>query len=478
VRKAIAAAEPEPYTLTAPRAAPVLGPYQARIDALVAENERLPRKQRYTSRRIYTLIRDEGYAGSESTVRRYIGQCQQEQQQRPVYLPLEFDPGTDAQVDWGEAVALIAGERVTVQLFYMSLCYSRRLFMMAFPNQKQEAFFAGHVHAFHHFQGVPQRLSYDNLKTAVFQVLAGHKRQEQEAFTIFRSHYLFDAHYCTPGQGHEKGRVEGSVGFGRRNFMVPIPVVDSFAALNAHLLAQCVADDQRRVSRQPATIGEAWELERPYLRSLPPHDYECCITIPVVLNPYSQVEFETNRYSVPAKQAYRQLVLKVYPFRIDIVHLDKTIASHPRCYGHQQDVLDPLHYLPLVAQRPGAFDHATPIRRWRATWPPVYEHLLAQLRERWPEGQGVREFIQVLQLHQDHPAALIEQAIQQALDYGCAHADGVTLCLHDLCQPAAPLPAALASWPLTSVPAATWATAGTQPLDLTGYDQLLEQSPP
>jgi len=135
VRKAIASAEPVRYTLKQSREAPVLGPYKARIDQLLAENERLPRKQRYTWRKIYQIIKAEGYTGSESGVRTYIAERRREQKRPRVYIPLEFDPGTDAQVDWGEGIAIIAGEWVTVQLFYMRLCYSRRLFMMAFPAQ-------------------------------------------------------------------------------------------------------------------------------------------------------------------------------------------------------------------------------------------------------------------------------------------------------------------------------------------------------
>ena len=153
VRKAIASPEQEAYALTVSRPAPVLGPYKERIRELLVENERLPRKQRYTGHKIYQAIQKEGYAGSESTVRGYIAQLRQTKKRRKVYLPLEFDPGTDGQVDWGEGMAIIAGERVKVQLFYMRLCYSRKLFMMAFPNQKQEAFYEGHVRAFHHFNG-------------------------------------------------------------------------------------------------------------------------------------------------------------------------------------------------------------------------------------------------------------------------------------------------------------------------------------
>lgn len=469
VRKAISSAEPTPYTLKAPRPALVLGPYKGRIGELLAESERMPRKQRYTGYKIYQIVEAEDYDGSASTVRGYIAKRRKEKKRPQVYIPLEFDPGTDGQVDWGEAVAIIAGERVTVQLFLMRLCYSRKLFVRAFPTQKQEAFFEGHVMAFHHFQGVPRRISYDNLKVAVQRILEGRKRQEQQAFIVFRSHYLFESHFCTPGQGHEKGRVEKGVGFSRRNFMVPIPRVASFGELNAHLLAACLADDQRRVDRQPVMIGEAWEMEKPYLLPLPEKDFKCCITKSVTLNGFGQVEFETNRYSVPAKDAYRNLVIKAYPFRIDVLYVDDVIASHPRCYGRKQDILDPQHYLPLLERRPGAFDHAKPIRRWRESWPPVYERVLARLRAQWPDGRGVREFVRVLKLHQDHPADLIAQAIEQALEYGCAHADGVKLCLHQLMNPETPVsPLDLVRWP-------ELVTVGTQTPDLQCYDRLLER---
>jgi transposase len=469
VKKAIRSAESGRYTLTQPRPAPVLGPYKVRIDELLEQNERLPRKQRYIGHTMYKDIHAQGYRGSESTVRGYIAQRRREKRRPQVYIPLEFDPGTDAQADWGEALAIIAGERVTVQVFFMRLCYSRRLFVMAFPAQKQEAFFEGHVRAFHHFQGVPQRISYDNLKAAVLRVLQGQNRQEQQAFIVFRSHYLFASHFCTPGQGHEKGRVEDGVGFGRRNFMVPPPDVASFDELNAHLLAACLEDDERCIDRQPMTIGEAWEVEKPYLLPLPEKDFECCVVDTVVLNSFGQVEFETNRYSVPAEKAYHNLVVKAYPFRVDVLHMNDVIASHPRWYGKKQDILDPLHYLPLLEQRPGAFDHAKPIRRWRESWPAVYERLLARLREQWPDGKGVQEFVRILRLHEEHPAEVIERAVEQALAYGCVHLDGVLLCLRQLLQPQS-LPSVidLSAWPeLVAV--------GRQALDLQRYDELLER---
>ncbi len=469
IKKALASAEARRYNLKEAREAPVLGAYKARIEELLAQNEQLPGKHRLTGRRIYELVREEGYEGSLSGVRVYLWQLRKAQKKVKVFLPLEFEPGQDGQVDWGEAEVVLAGEQVKVQIFVMRLSYSRKIFVMAFPNQKQECFFAGHVAAFQHFGGIPGRLSYDNLKTAVKKILKGRKRQEQESFIVFRSHYLFDSHFCSRGAGHEKGRVEGGVGYARRNFMSPLLKTDDFEQLNEQLRQACLVDDGRRVDRQPHTIAEGWQQEIPHLNPLLDHDFDCCREVEARLNGYSQVVVETNRYSVPTDRAAAQLRIKLYPFKVKIYRPDEkeALAVHPRCYGRQQDIVDPLHYLSLLEQRPGALNHAKPVRQWRANWPAVYERLLAELQRRQPEGEGVRQFVRVLKLHQHYPPDLIEQAVTLALYYQCAHADGVELCLRQLLQPE-PVPIEL---DLSHKPKLHG--VGEQPLPLTSYNQLL-----
>jgi transposase len=181
VRKAVESPTPPAYTQTTPRAAPKLGAFHERIAALLAERERQPRKQRYTSRRIYQILVSEGYTGSEARVRGSIGALTQTQQHPKTFVPLEFDPGQDAQADWGEAQVILAGVPVTIRLFIMRLCYAHRTFAMAFPTERQEAFFLAHVSAFAFFGGVPHRVSYDNLTTAVQPIFTGRTRQEQQA---------------------------------------------------------------------------------------------------------------------------------------------------------------------------------------------------------------------------------------------------------------------------------------------------------
>lgn len=350
IRRAISNAPP---SLKSPpssafRSAPIFGPFQARVEALLAQNDSLPRKQQYTSHRIFEIIRAEGYQGCESRVRQHTAFWKETHRPPELFLPLEFEPGQDAQVDWGEAVAIVGGQRQKVQFFVMHLCYSRRTYAACFPSQNQESFLWAHVQAFRHFGGVPHRISYDNLATAVKLAFdktkkRGRSRQEARAFTAFRSYYLFESHFCTPAQGHEKGGVEGAVGYTRRNFLVPLPIATSFEDLNQQVIERCLQEDTRTVARDTQTIGEAWEKERPLLLPLPASHYDCCDRVTVRLTPYSQAQYETNRYSVPVKRARRTVTVKAYPFTIDIFDGEQKLASHVRCYEREQDIFDPLH---------------------------------------------------------------------------------------------------------------------------------------
>lgn len=480
VREALSPDDAKLTTPTRSYPAPVFGPYQRRVEALLQQNEQLPLKQRYTARRIFEVLRDEGYQGSESTVRHAIAALKAAKDRPEVFLPLEFEPGQDAQVDWGEAWVEMAGSRQKVQLFIMRLCYSRRTFAMTFPTQKQESFLFGHVQAFHHFAGVPHRISYDNLGTAVKLTYektgkAGRPRHEVQAFVAFRSHYLFSSHFCTVGEGHEKGQVESGVGYIRRNAMVPLPQAVDFADLNQQLLERCLKEDHRRVSRETTTIGEAWEQERSHLLPLPPSDYECCEMKVVRLTPYSQATYETNRYSVPVNRARREVTVKAYPFRVEIWDGFEQLATHVRCYKREQDLFDPLHYLPLLEQRPGAFDYAKPLKQWRKGWPACYHQMLALLRNKWPEGRGVQEFVRILMLHQTYSKEQMEQAIVQALQLGCVHFDGVVYCLCQITGEASPS-GHRSRHDLDLSHRPDLDAIGKHPIDLSVYDRLLKQS--
>jgi hypothetical protein len=243
--------------------------------------------------------------------------------------------------------------------------------------------------------------------------------------------------------------------------------VPTYDDLNTHLHTCCQRDDVRIVHGETQSIGILWQQEHPRLRPLPPHPLDYAVTRTVRLTRSSQVAFEPNRYSVPVDQARPTLILKATPFRIDLLTEQAIIASHPRCYDRNQDILNPLQYLPLVPQRPGAFHHAKPLHQWREQWPPDYDRFLTRFQERHPDGRGIRECIDVLQLHRHYPAALVAEAMSFAVTYQCSDAASVLALLHQLQQDARPA----AAVDLSTQPQVQ--QIAQQPLDVQQYDRLL-----
>jgi len=244
------------------------------IDGWLIDDKDAPRKQRHTARRVWQrLVAEHGATVAEVTVSRFVARRRVELglEQREVSIPQTHLAGAEAEVDFSEFYATIAGAVIKLWMFVMRLSHSGRAFHVAFATQAQEAFLEGHVLAFEHFGGVPGRVRYDNLKPAVIRVLKGRDRTESERFTALRSHYGFDSFFCRPGieGAHEKGGVEGEIGRFRRRHLVPVPKVDSLAALNELLATGDLVDDERVITGRPITIGAAFTVEALSLMPLP-----------------------------------------------------------------------------------------------------------------------------------------------------------------------------------------------------------------
>ena len=214
----------------------------------------------------------------------------------------------------------------------------------------------------------------------------------------FRSHYIFTSHFCTPGEAHEKGEVENLVGASRRDFFVPLPQVASFAELNTYLAACCEKQKGRRLRGETKTIGELWQEEKVLMRALPLTSYPIGRLVPAIVSHSAQVTFESNRYSVPALYQKREVLIRASVWQIDVLadRGSTLIASHPRGYEREQDILDPRHYLGLLAQRPGALEHCKAIQQWerQGRWPTIFGKYLQALRAVHPGGSqaATREY--------------------------------------------------------------------------------------
>src|SRR4051812_2192142 len=270
VRQALASAVPPAKRAPVSRPAPKLGAYRAIIDGWLQDDLQAPRKQRHTAKRVWSRLVDEhGADVAQTTVRDYVRARRREMglPAGEVFVPQHHEPGAVAEVDWGQAQAELGGELVTVHLFVMRASFSGATFCQASLAETQQAFLELHVEAFEWFGGVFAAIRFDNLKSAVKQVLKGRRRVESDRFVALRSHYLFASQFTTPGieGAHEKGGVEGEVGRFRRNHLVPVPSVAGLAELNTVLLAACEADLGRRIDGRRETVGQAWAAERPVL---------------------------------------------------------------------------------------------------------------------------------------------------------------------------------------------------------------------
>src|SRR5208283_5072315 len=242
---------------------------------------RRPRKQRQTAHRIWERIRQErSDTVAEATVRRYVREGKQKfgLTGRETFVPQVYEWGGEAQVDWYEAMADFAGERLRVYIFAMRSMASGGAFHVAYYHATQQAFLEAHELAFSYFGGVFRCLRYDNLKSAVKKILRGHQREETERLIAFRSHWGFQTEFCNPARGNEKGGVEGEVGYFRRNHLVPVPRVANLAELNVLLLGGCRQDQQRRIAGKPMAVGEAMEIEREHLLPLADEGFELAET--------------------------------------------------------------------------------------------------------------------------------------------------------------------------------------------------------
>ena len=419
VRQALASALP-PQRTTTPRAAPVLGAWKPLIRSWLIEDRAAPRKQRHTARRIWERLLDEhGATVAESTVREYVRELRPELGTggglASVAIVACHGAGEEAEVDFGEATVILAGEATKVHLFHLRLSASGKAVTLAFLSPDQTAFLEGHAIAFARLGGVPGRIRYDNLTSAVKKVLVGRDRTETDRFIALRSHYGFDPFFCIPGQSgaHEKGGVEGEVGRFRRRHLVPVPRVADMAAFDALLVAADRRDDGRRIEGRAETVGQAFGAERPSLRPLPSEPFMAAVTLTARVDAKARICVRQRWYSVPAHLAGREVTARLGARHVEVLAGGALVARHERSQrkGTQTLALD--HYLEVLVRKPGAMPSSLTLAQARAAGAitPAHERFWARARRKHGDAAGTRAFIEVLLLHRSLPFVAIHAAL-------------------------------------------------------------------
>jgi transposase len=420
VAKMLAFSVPPGYRRSRPPARPKLDPFVGIIDRILEEDKGQPAKQQHTSKRIFERLRDEhGYSGGITIVKDYVHE--RRQRQREMFVPLRHEPG-HAQVDFGEALAVIRAEERKIHFFAMDLPHSDACLVQAYPAESSEAFCEGHNVSFEFFGGVPRSILYDNLKLAVARILGDGQRQRTRIFSELQSHYLFTDRFGRPGKGNDKGKVEGLVGYARRNFMVPIPHAASFAELNAQLLEHCRRRLGDRLRGHDETIGERLVRDQAALRSLPATPYEACEKRAARVSSLSLVRYRGNDYSVPTSYGHREVLVRGYIHEVVISCGAEEIARHPRSYEREDFVFNPLHYLALLERKIGALDQAAPLAGWAL---PEEFATLRRLLEARMGKPGKREFVQVLRLMEVFRPDDVLAGVREAIARGVIGFDAV-----------------------------------------------------
>jgi transposase len=406
VKRALENPEPRQYTLSVPRKCTVAETVRPIVQQWLQDDQSKPRKQRHTQTRIYERLRDEyQFTGSRRTISTLVKKLQGKTPE--VFCPIDHAPAGEVQIDWGQATVVLAGEETKLMIFCARSAYSKATFVRAYRRDDMISFLDAHVHMFAWLGGVPNKLAYDNLKTAVAHVYAGKNRQLTQRFLALRSHYLFTSRFCNVASGNEKGHVENSVKRAERTYLTPLPQVNTLDALNQHLWRWTQLDLQRIDKDSGQTYGQLFQDEQKHFRPLPETPFAACVSNAIRIDKRATVPHGQSRYSVPVQYATQHATVRAFIDRIEVLCDNKRIATHERVQPGEWS-LQIAHYISLLETKPGLLDSGKPFAK--QAWTRNQELFRNELEHRY-QGDGTRRFIEILLLAKHHDWRDVSRAI-------------------------------------------------------------------
>jgi len=327
-----------------------------------------------------------------------------------VFVPLSYEPGEAIQIDWGEATIYLAGKKIKLNLFCMRECYSADIYCRGFYRQNEESFLEAQINGLEYFDGAPKRMIFDNAKVAVKEGFGAHAKT-QDRYKALAAHYAFKCEYCNIAAGHEKGLVEGLVGWARRNILVPIPRVATMDELNAEILRRCLKYREHKIKGREQTVGEMAKTTRVRLTQLPRYRFDPSKSMTARVDDFSTVRFDYNHYSVPVKYAGKEISIKGYGNEIEMLYRNNEIARYQRCYQRGQTKYRLEHYIDLIEKRPRSVFNAKPVK----------SNISAELLEIGKRLSGPREMVKLLRLFVDYGEDKLMTAI------GCIQSNEISV---------------------------------------------------
>lgn len=428
--------EVEPKYRRQKQCAPKLGEFKALLTKWLETEALLPKKQRRTAMRLYEGLVAEGYTGAYDSVRRFVKQWKAENKDTPTpkqaFVPLAFKPGEVCQFDWSQEVVDLGGLEQIVKVAHFRLCYSRKMFVVAYLREAQEMLMDAHNRAFAFYGGVPLQMVYDNPKTIVDTVLTGKERKFNRRFMALANHYLFEPVVCTPAAGWEKGQVENQVGNVREWLFTPRVKFETLDDLNRWLAQRCDELSSRKHPDFAQTIAECFQREQPLLRQITT-PFAGYVEHLMKVSRTCLVRVDRNQYSVPAQWSGQVVSVRIFADHLDIVAEGRTIATHQRSFLRDQLICDPWHYLPLLEKKPGAIRHGAPFQNWEL--PEAIRHVREKLRK---QDKNERAFVDLLLLTREAGLDALETACELALESGVVNASVLQNAIRRLIEPVRP----------------------------------------
>lgn len=341
----------------APRRPSKMDRWAPLVDQWLADDLRENRKQRHTARRVWArLVEECGAEVSEQTVRRYVHDARLRVGSGEAgYLDLDWPPG-EAQADFGHASFIIKGVRQDMPYFVVSFPYSNVGLAQVLPGENAECVCQGLRSVFEFAGGVPTKVVFDNA-TGVGRRVCDRVRTT-ELFAACSAHYGFEYRFCNPRAGHEKGSVEGKVGFDRRNLFVPVPKVWDVDGYNERLLGRCMDLSRKEHYRKGEEEAALFEEDVAAMLALPEKAFQCVEYARRRADKKGRVRVGGRHwYSVGPEWAGRELVVGLWATRVTIMDASgAVVCEHPRAYGDAPtDTCDPASQLPLLCNRLGAW---------------------------------------------------------------------------------------------------------------------------
>ena len=406
------------------------------------ELKNIPRKQRYTAKVIYEELSKKGlFSGSYRTMRKIVRDLRKERGRlnQNTFLPMEYELGSKLQIDHGEVEVIISGQALRAYLFVASVPGYPMRFCQVMPIKAKEAWGLFHEQAFSFYGGIFPEVVYDNDSVLVKEIIG--RERNQTAFSLeLEEHYDFKSYFCSKGAGHEKGTVENSVGYCRRNYLAGIKAFESWDSANDFLLNECVtAISNAEHYRTKEPIITYFNGLTNKLQSLS-YSQEWVTWEDVKINSFQLASHKEHLYSVPERYVGSDVRVCISVFEVKIYHQQSLIACHQRKFLQGEDSLILDHYLDQLKHKPGAFWDSKAVKQHNFSVP--FLELWNRLYSRFSLRDANGEFVKILLLNRTHNFQDLTTAIELALSYNAIGYDAINNLLHQLITPSLQPPSA------------------------------------